>query len=158
MKKAVYFLFTLFLLSVLFFKKIIVLLMVIGGYFIAPEASQVMSHYCFGNGDTLVLDSQYLKKSPIIRAEAGKLRINEENKHVYFKQSKDWRLSYAINGFSIKRTRNEYVVKQWIQFDTTQRIHTRLNLGIIQLVVPDDIVHTYDCTPFWVISKFHNLD
>ena len=47
-------------LTTFFYKKVIVLVIMAGGWFIAPEASAILKHYCFGNGDTLIFDSSYL--------------------------------------------------------------------------------------------------
>ena len=49
----------------LWYKKLCVVGMIVGGFFVAPEASQILSHYCFGDGDTLYLDSSYLKTRPL---------------------------------------------------------------------------------------------
>lgn len=39
----------------IFPKKAFVISLIIGGKIVAPEASSVLAHYCFGNGDTLYL-------------------------------------------------------------------------------------------------------
>jgi hypothetical protein len=144
-------------LMTLCYKKLVVGAMIVGGFFVAPEASQILSHYCFGDGDTLYLDSSYLKTSPVVVSAATRLKVGGKIKEVRLKQSKDWRLSYAINGFTLKRTKNGYVIQQWIEFDKTGTIPTYINLGVFELPVPDSIVHTFDCTPFWVICKFKSL-
>jgi hypothetical protein len=105
----------------------------------------------------LILDTQYLQKSPLIVKHAKKLSINEEIKELQFHQQEDWRLSYAINGFSLKRTNTGYQVKQWIEFDKTKTVYTDLNLGLFKIRVHDDFVHVFDCTPFWAVSTFTTL-
>ena len=137
-----------------FYQKIIVLVIMGGGLFIAPEASKILSHYCFGNGDTLYLNSTYLSESPVILRQARKLKVGQSIKNLGFKQHEDWRLSYALNPFTIKRTRKGYIVSQWIEFDKTRKVTTKLNLFLFTITIPDSIVHTYDCTPFLVIFKF----
>ena len=136
-----------------FYQKIIVLVIMGGGLFIAPEASKILSHYC-GNGDTLYLNSTYLSESPVILRQARKLKVGQSIKNLGFKQHEDWRLSYALNPFTIKRTRKGYIVSQWIEFDKTRKVTTKLNLFLFTITIPDSIVHTYDCTPFLVIFKF----
>ena len=138
-------------------QKIFVIAMIIGGLFIAPEASKILSHYCFGNGETLFLDSNYIKKSRVVFLAANRLKIGSEINHVTLKQNQDWRLSYAINGFTIKRSTEGYMIKQWIDFDTTGNVPTVLNLGVMKIQVQDAIVHTFDCKPFWVICEFSSL-
>ena len=36
------------------------------GFFFYPEASSIVSHYCFGNGSDLILNNNYLKRSQVI--------------------------------------------------------------------------------------------
>lgn len=139
------------------YKKLVVVAMIVVGFFVAPEASQILSHYCFGDGDTLYLDSSYLKRSPVVISAATGLKVGGKINKVRVIQSRDWRLSYAINGFTLKRTKKGYVIQQWIEFDKTGTIPTDINFGVGKLRVPDAIVHTFDCTPFWVICEFKSL-
>ena len=141
----------------LWFKKLCVVGMIVGGFFVAPEASQILSHYCFGDGDTLYLDSSYLKRSPVVISAATGLKVGGKINKVRVIQSRDWRLSYAINGFTLKRTKKGYVIQQWIEFDKTGTIPTDINFGVGKLRVQDAIVHKFDCTPFWVICEFKSL-
>lgn len=139
------------------YKKLFVVAMIVGGFFVAPEASHILSHYCFGDGDTLYLDSSYLKTSPVVISAAKGLNVGGKIADVRLNQSRDWRLSYAINGFTLKRTKMGYVIQQWIEFDKTGTIPTVIYLGVGKLRVEDAIVHTFDCTPFWVVCEFHSL-
>lgn len=144
-------------LMTLCYKKLVVVAMIVVGFFVAPEASQILSHYCFGDGDTLYLDSSYLKRSPVVISAATGLKVGGKINKVRVIQSRDWRLSYAINGFTLKRTKKGYVIQQWIEFDKTGTIPTDINFGVGKLRVQDAIVHTFDCTPFWVICEFKSL-
>ena len=139
------------------YKKLFVVAMIVGGFFVAPEASQILSHYCFGDGDTLYLDSSYLKTSPVVISAAKGLNVGGKITEVRLNQSDDWRLSYAINGFTLKRTKKGFVIQQWIEFDKTGTIPTNINFGVGKLRVQDAIAHTFDCTPFWVICEFKSL-
>ena len=139
------------------YKKLVVVAMIVVGFFVAPEASQILSHYCFGDGDTLYLDSSYLKRSPVVISAATGLKVGGKINKVRVIQSRDWRLSYAINGFTLKRTKKGYVIQQWIEFDKTGTIPTDINFGVGKLRVQDAIVHTFDCTPFWVVCEFESL-
>ncbi len=137
--------------------KILVLACIFGGYFVAPEGSVVLTNYCFHHTDTLILDSSYLQRSPVIVKYAKKLKIGQTKKCIGFKQFQDYRLSYALNPFTISRSKDGYTISQWIVFDTTGKVHTTLNLFLFKVVVPDNFVHTFKCTPFMVISKFRYL-
>lgn len=137
--------------------KILVLACIFGGYFVSPEGSAILANYCFHETDTLTIDSSYLQRSPVILKYAKTLKIGQTKKCVGFKQHLDYRLSYALNPFTISRSKDGYTVSQWIAFDTTGKVHTTLNLFLFKVIVPDNFVHTFDCTPFFVISKFRNL-
>ena len=127
--------------------------MIVFSTFTYPEASSILSQYCFGNGDTLMLDTSYLKVSPVITRELSTMKVGEK-RIVRFKQKDDWRLSYAINGFTLIKQKDKVIFKQYIEFDKTGKIYTDLNLGITKIRVDDGFVHTFDCTPFWVYSEF----
>lgn len=127
--------------------------MIVFSTFTYPEASSILSQYCFGDGDTLMLDTSYLKVSPVITRELSTMKVGEK-RIVRFKQKDDWRLSYAINGFTLIKQKDKVIVKQYIEFDKTGKIYTDLNLGITKIRVDDGFVHTFDCTPFWVYSEF----
>lgn len=133
-------------------------MMILGGYFVSPEASDILSHYCFGSGDTLYLDTSYIQQSPVIRREVNKLKIGDVVERIGFKQKEDWRLSYALNPFKVKRTKEGYEIYQWIEFDKTGKVPTVLNLGVTTITVNDAVVHAFDCKPFWAICKFSILN
>ncbi len=137
--------------------KILVLLCIFGGYFVAPEGAAILSNYCFHKTDTLMLDSSYLQRSPVIIKWAKNLRVGQTKKCLGFKQRLDYRLSYALNPFTISRSKQGYTISQWIAFDTTGKVNTTLNLFLFNVVVPDNFVHTFECTPFLVVCKFRNL-
>lgn len=137
--------------------KILVLALVFGGYFIAPEASAILSNYCFHKTDTMHLDSSYIQRSPVIIKYAKKLKIGQSIKCPGFKQNLDYRLSYALNPFTITRKKNGYTVSQWIEFDRKGKLYTDLNLYIFKVRVFDNFVHTFDCSPFLVVCNFQNL-
>jgi hypothetical protein len=135
-------------------KKIIILLMIGGGYFVTPEASSILHHYCFGNGDTLILNSDYLRKSPVIVKNLDKMKVGE-SRRITLNQEEDWRLSYALNGFTLEKHQTKAVIKQYIKFDKTDETFTYLNLYFTQIKISDNIVHEFDCKDFWVYSEFN---
>lgn len=143
-----------FLLSILFPKKAMVISFILGGKVVAPEASAILSHYCFGDGDTLYLKSDYIKNSPVVKRALKGLKVGQ-SRRVAFRQREDWRLSYAFNPFSvIKRTKDAYELSQYMLFDKSGRVKTKLNLWLFKITVKDDIVHTFDCRPFWAVCRF----
>ena len=66
------------LLVVLNIKKIIVLGMIVFGSIFFPEASKALSHYCFGDGDTLKVESDYIRSSPVVQKEVETLKDGEK--------------------------------------------------------------------------------
>jgi hypothetical protein len=142
-------------LALLFYKKSLVILMIIGGYFIAPEASQILRHYCFGDGSDIYLNPDYIKESPVVLKQIKTLKIGE-SRWVTLKQKEDWRLSYALNPFTITRLKNGYRIHQYMQFDKSGNVNTYLKVGFIKLKMRDNIVHTFDCTPFTVICEWED--
>lgn len=135
-------------------KKFFVTSMVVFSRPIFPEASKILYHYCFGDGSELKLNSNYLKKSPVIQSELKKMKIGE-SKIIRFKQNKDWRLSYAINGFTMTKEKDKVVIKQYIKFDSSNDVYTDLNFIFFKYRIEDNIVHVFQCEPFWVYSEFN---
>jgi hypothetical protein len=127
--------------------KVIVMGMIYGGKFISPEGSSILEHYCFGDGDTLFLDPSYLKTSPVILREMEGMKEGQD-KRIVFKQKEDWRLSYALNPFHIKKENGKFKIYQYIKFSDRKDIYTEINLGPAKIRVNDGMVHTYDCKPY----------
>jgi hypothetical protein len=119
---------------------------------IPPEGFAVLKHYMFGDGSTLVLESEYIPTSPVIIQALEKMKVGETKK-ISFKQDKDWRLSYAINGFNLTKTQNGFTIKQWIAFDTTGKVFTYIITPLGKFKVYDNWVHVVECKPFMVLFK-----
>jgi len=134
-----------------FSKQILVLGMILVGSFVFPEASQILKHYCFGNGEKLILQSDYIKNSPVVVKELKKIKVGEK-KRVVFKQKEDWRLSYALNPFYIEKRKDKIIITQYIKFDSTNKVYTYFG----PFKISDNIVHVFNCTPFKVYYQFNN--
>jgi hypothetical protein len=117
------------------------------------EGSQVLFHYIFGNGKDLELQSSYIPKSNIIKESLNSIKV-DETKKISFKQSQDWRLSYAINGFNLTKTKNGFHINQFIKFDTTGTVYTDINTLFGEIRVYDNWVHIKKCTPFMVYYHY----
>jgi hypothetical protein len=133
-------------------KKVFVISMIVGGRIVSPEGSDILYQYCFGNGDTLKLASGYIRNSQVVVKSKMGLKVGESKK-VEFRQAEDWRLSYALNPFHIKREKNGYLVYQYIEFDRSGKIYTDLNLGFTKIRVYDNIVHVFNCKPFVAVCR-----
>ncbi len=121
--------------------------------FVSPEGAEILRHYCFGNGDTLFLSADYIRKSPVIIENIKKMQVGERRK-IAFHQKEDWRLSYALNPFIMIKKKDSVVVYQYIKFDQSGKTYTLLNLGIITIKLHDNIVYTFDCKPFTAVCEF----
>lgn len=148
-RKRLILLITISLIIAAFLKKIIVIGMILFGWIFFPEASQILRHYCFGDGSTLYLKSDYIKQSPVVKKKLKTMKVGQKKK-VGMHQWEDFRLSYALNPFTIEKRKDKVVITQWIQFDKTNKVITWF--GPIPL--PDNIVHTFDCTPYLVYHEF----
>jgi hypothetical protein len=137
-------------LIIIFIKKIIVLGMIAVGAIFFPEASKVLRHYCFGDGSTLYLKSDYIKNSPVVKRKLAKMKVGQKRK-VAIRQWEDYRLSYALNPFMMEKKKNKVVITWWMNFDKTGKVYTFYG----PFPLPDNIVHTFNCTPFLVYHEFN---
>ena len=139
-------------------KKLILVVLILASFFVAfkympTEGVKILHHYMFGDGSDLVLDSDYIPQSTLIVSRLKKMKVGETRK-ISFKQSEDWRLSYAINGFSLTKTENGFNINQYIQFDRSGKIYTIINLYFFKFKFYDNWVHVKNCTPFWVRYEY----
>jgi hypothetical protein len=112
-----------------------------------PEGVSVLTHYIFGGGKTLELKSNYLPTSPVIIKSLNNMNVGE-TKVIRFKQYKDWRLSYALNPFRLKKLKNGFRIYQYIKFDTTGNIYTIVNLFGVKIKIYDNWVNLLNPTPY----------
>lgn len=136
------------LLILFFIRQIVVLYMIFYGFFLFPEASSILSHYCFSDGSDLVLSNNYLKRSPVILNHIRNMKIGEKRK-VGMHQLEDMRLSFALNPFTIEKNKENVAINQYIKFDSSGKVTTWIG----PIPVPDNIVHSFDCKPFLVKTE-----
>jgi hypothetical protein len=110
----------------------------------------------FGNGEDLILKSDYIPNSPIIKKELKSMRIGEIRR-ITFKQKEDWRLSYALNPFHLKKTKNGFEIYQYIKFDSSGKIFTYVNTPIGKIKIYDNWVHIKKCKPFMVRYYYNTI-
>jgi len=113
----------------------------------APEGCSVLQHYFLGNGKPLALESDYLPKSPVIINALKGMRVGEVKK-ISFYQKEDWRLSYALNPFQLKKLKNGFDVYQYIKFENKGKVYTTINVGGLKFNFKDNWVHFFKTTPF----------
>gem|GEM_PF-6251046 len=120
---------------------------------ISPEGIDVLTHYIFGNGEPLELESSYLPNSPVIVENLEFMKIGETKK-VGFYQEQDWRLSYALNGFHLTKEDYGFRIYQKTEFDSTGKVYTIINLYITEIKVYDNWVNLLNCTPYDLTYKY----
>lgn len=118
-----------------------------------PEGVSVLTHYIFGGGKNLELKSNYLPTSPVIIKSLKSMNVGE-TKVIRFKQYKDWRLSYALNPFRLKKLKNGFEIYQYIKFDTTGKIYTIVNLFGIKIKIYDNWVNFFNPTPYMLTYSY----
>ena len=112
-----------------------------------PEGAAVIDHYLHGGGRDLRLASDYIRRSPVVRRRLAALPLNQ-TAVVTLRQREDWRLSYALNPFRLRREAHRVVIYQWIAFDPRPAVRTVLDLGLLRLTVPDGLVHVLHPRPY----------
>lgn len=90
------------------------------GRLVYPEASNILKHYLYCNGDYLKIRSDYFKRSKFIKITLEK-NDNEIIGPVTLKISDDPGIAYAVNGFYIKRDSNKIVIFQDISFESINK-------------------------------------
>lgn len=138
------------ILGLLCIKHILVLYMMVYGRLLYPEASMVLAHYCFGDGSALQLPSEYIRTSPIVIKHLKQMKTGE-CKRITAKQHEDYRLTYALNPFTMTKMQNFVLIEQKIEFDKSG--HTYTYIGPFR--IPDNVVHVFNCTPFVAKCKFY---
>jgi hypothetical protein len=123
---------------------------------IPTEGLSVLNHYVFGDGSDLILKSNYLPNSPVIKSNLKKMKVGEV-RIITFKQKEDWRLSYALNPFRLKKTKNGFEIYQHIKFDTSGKVFTYVKTPIGTIKIYDNWVHIKKCKPFIVRYYYNKL-
>ena len=125
----------------------------LAGRLVSPEGGAIVYHYLHGNGQDLWLDNSYLQTSPIIQRSWRSLKPGQ-SRQFSLHQSDDWRLSYALNPFSLRRGEHEILLWQRMEFSTNGAVKTTLNYGLGKIELPDALIHAMHPTPFTVYSKW----
>jgi len=120
-----------------------------------PEGVKVLTHYVFGDGEKLELKSNYIPNSPVVIKSLKSMKVGQ-TKVIRFKQYKDWRLSYALNPFRLKKTKNGFEIYQYIKFDKTGKIYTIVNILGVKMKIYDNWVNLLNPTPYMLTYSHTN--
>lgn len=125
----------------------------LAGRIVSPEGGQIVWHYLHGKGRDLWLDSDYLQTSPVIQRSINSLKLGQ-SRQFSLRQAEDWRLSYALNPFSLRRGEHEVPLWQRMEFSRSGRVKTILNYGLGKIELPDALIHALHPMPFTVYAKW----
>ena len=124
-----------------------------GGRMISPEAGQIVWHYLHGKGADLWLSPGYIRTSPVILRSLTQLKEGE-SRQFGFRQADDWRLSYAVNPFSLKKSHGEALMWQLMKFETKPGTLTTLNYGVGKFCLPDALIYSMHPQTYTVYCKW----
>ena len=129
----------------------------LGGRALSPEGGKVIWHYLHGQGKDLLLSPNYIKTSPVIIKSLALLKEGESRRFT-FRQAEDFRLSYAVNPFNLKKKDGKVLLWQLIKFEANSHTYSTLNYGVGAFQVPDALIYsvhpqTFTVYSTWSISK-----
>lgn len=125
----------------------------IGGRVVSPEAGQIIWHYLYGHGTDLWLSPDYIRTSPVILRSLAQLKEGQ-SRQFGFRQTEDWRLSYAVNPFSIRKNHGHVLMWQRMKFETKPGTLTTLNYGIGKFRLPDALIYSMNPQTYMVYSEW----
>jgi hypothetical protein len=125
----------------------------LAGRLVSPEGGAIVWHYLHGKGQDLWLDNSYLQTSPVIQRSWRSLKPGQ-SRQFSLRQAEDWRLSYALNPFSLRRGEHKILLWQRLEFSTNHKVKTVLNYGLGKIELPDALIHVLHPTPFTVYSEW----
>jgi hypothetical protein len=124
-----------------------------GGRMVSPEAGEIIWHYLNGHGTDLWLSPDYIRTSPVVLRSLAQLKEGESRQFV-FRQAEDWRLSYAVNPFSLKRSGGTVLMWQLMKFETRPGTLTTLNYRIGKFQLPDALIYSMHPQTYTVYCKW----
>jgi hypothetical protein len=115
------------------------------GGIVYPEAGIILKQYIYGNGEELIIKSNYFFESQMIR------NILDENKEkeiigpVIIRTNEDPRIGYSINGFYIKNLENMEIY-QYIEFTerNNKEAYTPFEINGIKSVLPHRLIRIFE--------------
>ena len=115
------------------------------GGFVYPEASKILGHYIFGNGEDLIIVSKYFYRSRIITDALNSNPNAETIGPITLRINEDPRIAYAVNGFYIKNS-DVTEIYQEINFAGRNDRHTYTPFRIInrEIIIPDRLVRAFE--------------
>ena len=125
-------------------------------YWQYPEASKILWHYVYGNGEALTLDADYFQQSAYLKQQIQKLGQGQHGP-ITLKQAQDWRLSLALNPYYLEISPEQVkLYHPHIAFAPLKstRTYTILPLGYLRLRLYDNLIEALDPKPFAVSTSW----
>ncbi len=126
-------------------------------YFSYPEASSLLFHYIYGDGEQLKLSSSYFRKSKYLKRVIQGYG-NGLHGPLSLRQGDDWRLSLAFNPYFLNISSEKVVIfHPKIEFvrPSDGSVFTVVPIGKLKLNIYDNIVSTLSPTPFYVYAEWN---
>jgi hypothetical protein len=125
-------------------------------YWQYPEASKILWHYVYGQGEALTLDAEYFQQSDYLKQQIQQLG---QGKHgpLTLKQAQDWRLSLALNPYYLDINSDQVkLYHPHIAFAplNSTRTYTILPLGYLRLRLYDNLMQAFNPKPFAVSASW----
>ena len=136
--------------------------MIFFGGIIYPEASKILKHYIFGDGEDIVIISKYFFNSRIIKNALNNGSNNRIIGPVTLRITDAPRIAYAINGFYIKNS-EPIEIYQEIDFanKNDRNTYTVFNILGREIKIPDRLIRAFEenggCKKFTVRIRANKL-
>jgi hypothetical protein len=115
------------------------------GGFIYPEASKILRHYIFGNGDDLIITSKYFFESKFIINVLNKNQNAKIIGPITLKIKENPRIAYAVNGFYINKNKPMEIYQEIVFASRKDRnTYTSFNILNKKLNIPDRLVRAFE--------------
>ena len=122
-----------------------------------PEASRVLFHTIYGDGEDLQLSSQYFRESAYLQRKISQLGIGEHGP-ISLRQKDDWQISLTLNPYFLSIKQNSVRIYhprvEFASADNPNAIYTIVPLGRLRLKIYDSLVSTLGPTPFYTYAEW----
>jgi hypothetical protein len=115
------------------------------GGMIYPEAGIILKQYIYGNGEDLIIKSNYFFESQMMKNILDGNKRKEIIGPVIIRTNEDPRIGYAINGFYIKNSENMEIY-QYIEFAqrNNKEAYTPFEINGIKVILPHRLIRIFE--------------
>jgi hypothetical protein len=110
-----------------------------------PEAGKILKQYIYGNGEDLLIKSNYFLQSEMIKNILDENKGKEIIGPVIIRTGENPRIGYAINGFYIKNKENTEIY-QYIEFAerNNKEAYTPFEFNGIKALLPHRLIRVFE--------------